>query len=53
MIGVDLSIMEHHLHIMVDAHLVKQKHYHFGLEKDKIIQEEVRKLTEAKHVREV
>lgn len=51
--GVDPSIMEHHLNIMADARLVKQKHQHFGPEKDKGIREEVQKLIEAKQVREV
>lgn len=33
---------EHHLHISTNAHLVKQKRRHFGLEKDKLIERRYR-----------
>ncbi|XP_012833163.1 PREDICTED: uncharacterized protein LOC105954039 [Erythranthe guttata] len=51
--GIDPMVTEHCLNVRPDARPVKQKRRHFGAEKDKVIEAEVKKLLEAGHIREV
>ncbi|XP_075479440.1 uncharacterized protein LOC142520323 [Primulina tabacum] len=51
--GISPLISEHHLNILSGDHLVKQKKRHFDLEKDKVIDEQVRDLLKAGHIREI
>ncbi|KAL0451532.1 UNVERIFIED_CONTAM: hypothetical protein Slati_1131300 [Sesamum latifolium] len=51
--GIDPGVITHHLNLDLTIRLIKQKKRHFGLEKDKIIQEEVNKLLTARHIREI
>ncbi|XP_075483729.1 uncharacterized protein LOC142523882 [Primulina tabacum] len=51
--GISPLISEHHLNILSRSHPVKQKKRHFGLEKDKVIDEQVRDLLKAGHIREI
>ncbi|XP_012833285.1 PREDICTED: uncharacterized protein LOC105954155 [Erythranthe guttata] len=53
LIGIDPTIAIHRLNVKPDAGPVKQKRRHFGAEKDRIIGEEVKKLLEAGHIKEV
>ncbi|XP_073133360.1 uncharacterized protein [Henckelia pumila] len=51
--GVPTHLAEHRLNILSGSRPVRQKKRHFGAEKDKFIAEQVRKLLEAGHVKEV
>ncbi|KAK4391406.1 hypothetical protein Sango_1918400 [Sesamum angolense] len=51
--GIDPGVITHHLNLDPSIKLVKQKKRHFGLENDKIIQEEVNKLLSVKHIKEI
>ncbi|XP_012836530.1 PREDICTED: uncharacterized protein LOC105957147 [Erythranthe guttata] len=51
--GIDPSIMVHKLHINTKVRPVKQKKRHFGAIKDAIIKEEVDKLLQIGHIREI
>ncbi|XP_012850074.1 PREDICTED: uncharacterized protein LOC105969843 [Erythranthe guttata] len=53
LVGIDPSVAVHKLNLRPDARPVKQKRRHFGAEKDKIIGEEVKRLLEAGHIREI
>lgn len=53
LIGVDPSVALHCLNVDPTVKPVKQKLIQFGSEKDKVIREEVAKLLEANHIREV
>ncbi|XP_073033871.1 uncharacterized protein [Primulina eburnea] len=46
-------ILEHQLNILPGSHPVKQKKRHFGPEKDKVIDEHVRDLLKADHIRKI
>ncbi|XP_073035264.1 uncharacterized protein [Primulina eburnea] len=46
-------IAEHQLNILPGSHPVKQKKRHFGPEKDKVIDEQVKELLKAGHIREI
>ncbi|KAL0367551.1 UNVERIFIED_CONTAM: Transposon Ty3-G Gag-Pol polyprotein [Sesamum radiatum] len=51
--GIDPQVITHHLNIDPSYRPVKTKKRHFGPEKDKIIQVEVRKLMAAGHIEEI
>ncbi|XP_075479421.1 uncharacterized protein LOC142520304 [Primulina tabacum] len=51
--GISPLIAEHQLNILPGSHLVKQKKRHFGLEKDKVIDAEIKELLKAGHIREI
>ncbi|XP_012848582.1 PREDICTED: uncharacterized protein LOC105968491 [Erythranthe guttata] len=51
--GIDPTVVVHELNLRPEANPVKQKRRHFGPEKDKIIEGEVRKLLEAGHIKEI
>lgn len=51
--GVDPDVALHSLNIDPTVRPIKQKLRQFGPEKDKVIREEVAKLIEAKHIREI
>ncbi|XP_073312551.1 uncharacterized protein [Primulina huaijiensis] len=51
--GISPLISEHQLNILPGSHPVKQKKRHFGPEKDKVIDEHIRDLLNAGHIREV
>ncbi|XP_073046055.1 uncharacterized protein [Primulina eburnea] len=51
--GISPLISEHHLNILPGSHPVKPKKRHFGPEKDKVIDEQVRDLLKAGHIREI
>ncbi|XP_012846942.1 PREDICTED: uncharacterized protein LOC105966912 [Erythranthe guttata] len=51
--SIDEQLVVHRLNVKQNAKPVKQKRRHFGAEKDKIIQEEVRKLLAAGQIREI
>ncbi|XP_073300532.1 uncharacterized protein [Primulina huaijiensis] len=51
--GISPQVAEHKLNILSGSRLVKQKKRHFGPEKDKVIEEQVRELLKAGHIREV
>ncbi|XP_075512782.1 uncharacterized protein LOC142548372 [Primulina tabacum] len=51
--GISPLISEHQLYILPRSHPVKQKKRNFGLEKDKVIDEHVRDLLKAGHIREI
>ncbi|KAL0427208.1 UNVERIFIED_CONTAM: hypothetical protein Slati_2895600 [Sesamum latifolium] len=51
--GIDPGVITHHLNLDPTIRPVKQKKWHFGPEKDKIIQGEVNKLLTAGHIREI
>lgn len=53
LVGVEPEIALHCLHVDPKVKPVKQKLRQFGREKDKVISEEVAKLLEAGHIREV
>ncbi|XP_075473815.1 uncharacterized protein LOC142504851 [Primulina tabacum] len=46
-------ISEHQLNILPGSHLVKQKKRHFVPEKDKVIDEQVKELLKAGHIRDI
>ncbi|XP_075492418.1 uncharacterized protein LOC142530465 [Primulina tabacum] len=51
--GISPLISEHQLNILPGSHPVKQKKRHFGPEKDKVIDEQVKELLKAGHIREI
>lgn len=51
--GIDPKIVVHVLHEDTSVKLVKQKLWRLGVEKDKIILEEIQKLLEAEHIEKV
>ncbi|XP_075515337.1 uncharacterized protein LOC142549976 [Primulina tabacum] len=51
--GISPLISEHQLNILLGSHPVKQKKMHFGPEKDKVIDEQVKDLLKAGHIREI
>ncbi|XP_073019389.1 uncharacterized protein [Primulina eburnea] len=51
--GISPLISEHQLNILPGSHLVKQKKRHFEPEKDKVIDEQVKELLKAGHIREI
>ncbi|XP_075507597.1 uncharacterized protein LOC142544433 [Primulina tabacum] len=51
--GISPLISEHQLNILPGSHPVKQKKRHFGPEKDKVIDEQVKKLLKAGHIRKI
>ncbi|KAL0445884.1 UNVERIFIED_CONTAM: hypothetical protein Slati_1716300 [Sesamum latifolium] len=51
--GIDPGVIIHHLNLDPTIRPVKQKKWHFGPEKDKIIQGEVNKLLAVRHIREI
>ncbi|KAL0428269.1 UNVERIFIED_CONTAM: hypothetical protein Slati_3001700 [Sesamum latifolium] len=51
--GIDPGVITHHLNLDSTIRHIKQKKWHFGPEKDKIIQGEVNKLLTAGHIREI
>ncbi|XP_073033812.1 uncharacterized protein [Primulina eburnea] len=51
--GISPQVAEHKLNILSGSRPVKQKKRHFGLEKDKVIEEQVGELLRAGHIREV
>ncbi|XP_075500054.1 uncharacterized protein LOC142538627 [Primulina tabacum] len=51
--GISPLISEHQLNILSGSHPVKQKKRHFGLEKDKVIDDQVKELLEAGHIRKI
>ncbi|KAL0408102.1 UNVERIFIED_CONTAM: Transposon Ty3-G Gag-Pol polyprotein [Sesamum radiatum] len=51
--GPDPVVITHHLNLDPNIRPVKQKKRHFGLKKDKIIQEKVNRLLAAGHIREI
>ncbi|XP_075504467.1 uncharacterized protein LOC142541902 [Primulina tabacum] len=53
LIGISPLVSEHQLSISPGSHPVKQKKRHFGPEKDKVIDEHVRELLKAGHIREI
>lgn len=53
LMGISPEIIEHHLYILPTAHPMKQKRWHFDSKKDKVIKEEVQKLLEVGHIRDV
>ena len=53
MLGIDPSVITHHLNIYHSSKPVRQKKKVFALERDDAIKEEVQKLTLAKFIREV
>ncbi|XP_073035211.1 uncharacterized protein [Primulina eburnea] len=53
LIGISPHVAEHRLNIIPGSRAIKQRKRHFGLEKDKIIAEQVGELLEAGQIREV
>ncbi|XP_073275455.1 uncharacterized protein [Primulina huaijiensis] len=53
LIGISPLIAEHHLNILPGSQHVNQKKRHFGPEKDKVIDVQVRDLLKAGHIREI
>ncbi|XP_075483724.1 uncharacterized protein LOC142523878 [Primulina tabacum] len=51
--GISPLISEHHLNVLPGSHMVKEKKRHFGPEKDKVIDEQVRDLLKVGHIREI
>ncbi|XP_075503970.1 uncharacterized protein LOC142541298 [Primulina tabacum] len=51
--GISPLISEHQLNIIPGSHPVKQKKRHFGSEKDKVIDEQVKELLKAGNIREI
>ncbi|KAL0457961.1 UNVERIFIED_CONTAM: hypothetical protein Slati_0423300 [Sesamum latifolium] len=51
--GIDPGVITHHLNLDPTIRPVKQKKRHFGPEKIKIIQGEVKQLLTAEHVKEI
>ncbi|KAL0458623.1 UNVERIFIED_CONTAM: Pro-Pol polyprotein [Sesamum latifolium] len=51
--GIHTGVITHHLKLDPTIRPVKQKKWHFGHEKDKIIQGEVNKLLTAGHIRKI
>ncbi|XP_075515912.1 uncharacterized protein LOC142550720 [Primulina tabacum] len=51
--GISPLVAEHKLNILPGSHPVKQKKRHFGPEKDKVIDEQVKELLKAGHIREI
>ncbi|XP_075515655.1 uncharacterized protein LOC142550316 [Primulina tabacum] len=53
LVGISPLIAEHNLNIIPRSQPVRQKKRHFGPEKDKVIDEKVRELLQAVHIREI
>ncbi|XP_012849430.1 PREDICTED: uncharacterized protein LOC105969226 [Erythranthe guttata] len=53
MVGIELEVAVHELNVSPESTPVKQKRRPLGAEKDKIIEEEVNKLLEVGHIKEV
>ena len=53
MLGIDPSVITHHLNVYPSSNLLQQKKMVFALERDNAIKEEAQKLTVAKFIREV
>ncbi|XP_075504607.1 uncharacterized protein LOC142542043 [Primulina tabacum] len=51
--GISPLIAEHQLNILPGSHPVKQKKRHFGSEKDKVIDAQIKELLKAGHIREI
>ncbi|XP_073295887.1 uncharacterized protein [Primulina huaijiensis] len=51
--GISPMVSEHQLNILEGSRPVKQKKRHFGPEKDKVIDEKVKELLRAGHIREI
>ncbi|KAL0302897.1 UNVERIFIED_CONTAM: hypothetical protein Sradi_6157800 [Sesamum radiatum] len=51
--GIDPCVITHHLNLDPTVRPIKQKNRHFGPEKDKIIQGEVKKLLTTGHITEI
>ncbi|XP_075486236.1 uncharacterized protein LOC142525832 [Primulina tabacum] len=51
--GISPLIAEHQLNILPGSHPVKQKMRHFGPEKDKVIDAQIKELLKAGHIREI
>ncbi|KAL0327949.1 UNVERIFIED_CONTAM: Retrovirus-related Pol polyprotein from transposon [Sesamum calycinum] len=51
--GIDPGVITHHLNLDPSVRPIKQKKLHFGPEKDKIIEGEVKKLLSAGHIKEI
>ena len=51
--GIDPSVMVHRLNVLPSFPLIRQKKCVFALERDQAIVEEVRKLHDARFIREV
>ncbi|XP_075475888.1 uncharacterized protein LOC142514743 [Primulina tabacum] len=51
--GISPLIAEHQLNILPRSHPVKQKKRHFGPEKDKVIDAQIKELLKAGHIREI
>ncbi|XP_075489717.1 uncharacterized protein LOC142528562 [Primulina tabacum] len=51
--GISPLIAEHQLNILPGSHPVKQKKRHFGPEKDKVIDAQIKELLKAGHIREI
>ncbi|XP_073305835.1 uncharacterized protein [Primulina huaijiensis] len=51
--GISPLISEHQLNILPRSHPIKQKKRHFGPEKDQVINEQVKELLKAGHIREI
>ncbi|XP_075499328.1 uncharacterized protein LOC142537719 [Primulina tabacum] len=51
--GIFPLIAEHQLNILPGSHPVKQKKRHFGPEKDKVIDAQIKELLKADHIREI
>ncbi|XP_075494850.1 uncharacterized protein LOC142532435 [Primulina tabacum] len=53
LVGISPKVAEHKLNIIPGSRPIKQKKRHFGPEKDKIIEEQVKEMLGAGHIREV
>ncbi|XP_075492610.1 uncharacterized protein LOC142530680 [Primulina tabacum] len=53
LMGISPKVAKHKLNIIPGSRPVKQKKRHFGPEKDKIIEEQVKEMLKAGHIREV
>lgn len=53
LVGVEPSVTLHYLNVDPKAKPIKRKLRQFGSEKDKVIREEVAKILEANHIREI
>ncbi|XP_073286801.1 uncharacterized protein [Primulina huaijiensis] len=53
LVGISHQVAEHKLNIVPRSRPVKQKKRHFGTEKDKVIDEQVKEMLKAGHIREV
>ncbi|XP_075500038.1 uncharacterized protein LOC142538610 [Primulina tabacum] len=53
LVGISPKVAEHKLNIIPGSRPIKQKKRHFGPEKDKIIEEQMKEMLGAGHIREV